>query len=126
MSIDIPSPPGGTGIRVVQSTDDLLVVDIPPGGRGARSIGFFAFVWNLITLPLSAVMLSEEVPAVMFLFFSVFWMVGLGMAYAWLKMRFTQNQTTKTSIACASQELIARRSSVRACLRPRRNGWSLF
>jgi|GEM_PF-1560316 hypothetical protein len=104
MSIDIPSPPGGTGIRVVQSTDDLLVVDIPPGGRGARSIGFFAFVWNLITLPLSAVMLSEEVPAVMFLFFSVFWMVGLGMAYAWLKMRFTQ-----TLVAVKPHELTVQR-----------------
>lgn len=97
MSTDIPSPPGGTGIRVVQSTDELLAIEIPQGGKGARGLGIFSFFWNLFTIPLSAVFFLGDdgwengPPPFLFLllFFSVFWAVGLGTAYAALKMRFT-------------------------------------
>lgn len=114
MSDTIPSPPGGTGIRVVESSDDLLVIAIPPGGRGARGIGIFALAWNTIVIPLSVVMLlvpdegwdnGPPPPFVLPLFFGVFWAVGFGFAFAWLKMRFTT-----TLLAVKPDELTVQRT----------------
>lgn len=98
MSNSYLSPPPGVGIRVVESTTDQLVLSIPSGGKSGRGLGTFALLWNLITLPITTIFLlvpddawdGGPPPTIMLLlFFGIFWAVGIGMAVAWLKMRFT-------------------------------------
>lgn len=100
MSQQYSAPPKGVGIQVVDSSDDRLVIAIPPGGKRARGIGCFAFAWLAITVPVSAVFLlvddanweGGEAPPLYVLipFFGIFWAVGIGMLIAWVRMRFTQ------------------------------------
>lgn len=100
MSQEYSPPPPGVGIQVVDSPDDRLVIAIPPGGKRARGIGYFAFAWLAITGPVSCVFLmvddanwdgGEAPPAIFMIpFFGIFWAVGIGMLIAWVRMRFTQ------------------------------------
>lgn len=93
------NPPGGK-LRLVEQSDSLLVISIPPGGKKARGIGCFALMWNLITIPISLVFLlvddanweGGQAPPLwgMLLFFGVFYAVGIGMLIAWVRMRFMQ------------------------------------
>jgi len=100
MSQEYSTPPPGVGIQVVNSSADRLVIAIPPGGKRARGIGCFGFVWLAITAPVSIIFLSVdaenwdggEAPPllVMIPFFSLFWAVGIGMIVVWVRMRFTE------------------------------------
>jgi hypothetical protein len=100
MSQEIATPPAGVGIQVVESSNDRLVIAIPPGGKRARGIGCFAVVWIAITGPVSGVFLMTDnvnwdggkAPPLLLIipFFAIFWAVGIGMLIAWVRMRFTQ------------------------------------
>jgi hypothetical protein len=90
-------PPAGVGIELVESSDEQLVVTIPPGGARCRFLGFFGLAWLAIVVPISVVFLlvpdnnwdGGEPPPKLFLllFFSVFYALGFGILYAWLRMR---------------------------------------
>lgn len=99
MSQEFSTPPQGVGIQVVKSSDDQLVIAVPPGGKRARSIGCFGFFWLLITGAVSGGFLfagdgdAKGDPPPLFVlipFFGLFWAVGIGMLIAWARMRFTQ------------------------------------
>ena len=101
MSQQYSVPPPGVGIKVVESSDERLVISVPPGGKKARSIGCFGVIWMAITVPVSCVFLlvddanweGGEAPPlfVMIPFFGVFYAVGIGMLIAWVRMRFPQS-----------------------------------
>ena len=92
-------PPGGK-LQIVDQSDSRLVISVPAGGGKARGIGCFAALWLAITIPISLVFLSVDnanweggkAPPTIFmvLFFGVFYAVGFGMLYAWIRMRFMQ------------------------------------
>lgn len=90
-----PIPPG-SGIQVVEATDDRQVIFVPAGGKTA-GIGFFAIVWNgfmFLFTSLMAVGFKQkpgDPPIIfVFLFLGLFWSVGLGMLYFWIRLRFTR------------------------------------
>ncbi len=92
-------PPGGK-LQIVDQSDSRLVISVPPGGKKARGIGCFAVLWLAITTPISLVFLTVDdadweggnAPPLIFmlLFFGVFYAVGFGMLYAWVRMRFME------------------------------------
>lgn len=92
-------PPGGK-LQIVDQSDSRLVISVPGGGKKARGMGLFAAVWLTITTVLSAVFFSVpddawdggEAPPLYFLvpFFSIFYAVGFGMLYVWMRMRFME------------------------------------
>lgn len=99
MTQELTTPPAGVGIQVVKSSDDQLVIAVPPGGKRARSIGCFGVVWLGITATVSGGFLfadnaekNGDGPPLLILipFFGIFWAVGIGMIVAWVRMRFTQ------------------------------------
>jgi len=100
MTQELTTPPAGVGIQVVKSSDDQLVIAVPPGGKRARGIGIFGFVWMAFIVPFSCVALMVDdadwdggnAPPLFGLiaFLSIFWAVGIGMLVAWVRMRFTQ------------------------------------
>mgnify|MGYP006173009621 CR=1 FL=1 len=99
MTQELTTPPAGVGIQVVKSSEDQLVIAVPPGGKHARSIGCFGVAWLGITAAVSGGFLfadnaeqKGDGPPLFILipFFSIFWAVGIGMIVAWVRMRFTQ------------------------------------
>ncbi len=92
-------PPGGK-LQIVDQNDSRLVISVPAGGKKARGIGCFAVAWLAITIPISLVFLliddadweGGKAPPLlaMVAFFSLFYAVGFGMLYAWIRMRFMQ------------------------------------
>lgn len=91
-----PALPEKSRIKVVEATDSRLVLYIPGGGAQATGIGCFALIWNLFmcafTPPWVFGMLQggNNGPPLLFIipFLGLFWAVGLGMAFAWMKMKF--------------------------------------
>ena len=99
MTQELTTPPAGVGIQVVKSSDDQLVIAVPPGGKRARSIGCFGAAWLVITGVISTAFLiggeenwDGDAPPLYFLvpFLAIFWAVGIGMLIFWARMRFTQ------------------------------------
>lgn len=93
----IPELPKESSIRIVESSDDRLVLFIPAGGKRTGGLGFFALVWNgfmtVFTVLMAATALNpgaqqKPPPAMAFLFIAVFWLAGLVIAYAWLRMKY--------------------------------------
>ncbi|MBX3441693.1 MAG: hypothetical protein KF774_04740 [Planctomyces sp.] len=81
----------GSRIDVVEDSRSRLVLFIPPGGKSG--LGCFAIMWNgilsIITLGfLFATLQPDGPPWPVFLFLSLFWAVGLGVAYFWLKSKY--------------------------------------
>lgn len=93
-------PPTGVGIKLIESSEEQLVIAIPAGGANCRFLGFFGLAWLSITTPVSSVFLlvpdnmweGGQAPPklVLLLFFSLFYAVGFGFLFAWLRMRFTK------------------------------------
>ncbi len=92
-------PPPGSRIETVETSDERCVWHIPPGGKKARSIGCFAFLWTAITAIVSGMFVGvglankgNDGPPLYFIvpFFGLFWAVGLGMIYWWMRMKFTR------------------------------------
>ncbi|MGZ0174738.1 MAG: hypothetical protein ACKVHE_35010 [Planctomycetales bacterium] len=51
------SPPAGSGIQLAEASESRVVMVIPPGGKRARGMGFFALVWLAITIPAGLIFL---------------------------------------------------------------------
>lgn len=95
LGYSLSAPPVGSGIQIVQATDDHLVLTIPPGGKRGCSLGCFAIAWLGITAAVSsgfvfAALQPNGPPWPIFLFLSIFWLIGLGMLYFSIKLRFTR------------------------------------
>ncbi|MSR56205.1 MAG: hypothetical protein EXS05_00790 [Planctomycetaceae bacterium] len=93
----LPKPPEKSLIRVVESSGDRLVLFIPGGGKQSGVVGCFALIWNgfmgLITPAMLVGILKDkggDAPSLWLVisFLSLFWAVGLGMEYLWLKMKY--------------------------------------
>jgi hypothetical protein len=80
-------------VELIESGPDRLVVHIPPGGKSTGGIGCFAFAWNafmaVFTVPWVFALASDDgapvaiiVPVLL-----LFWAVGIGFFYAWLRMK---------------------------------------
>jgi hypothetical protein len=90
----VPPQPTGAMVRVHQSTADRLVLDIPPG-KSAGGLGCFAIFWNGFMALFTTVFAFGQNQAndrkellFLWLFLGLFWLVGLGLIYGWLKLRF--------------------------------------
>jgi hypothetical protein len=89
--------PAKSRIEVVESTADRRVIAVPAGGHGTAAIGFFAIVWNGFMLVFTTIIAfagnqGPNAPPWYFLvpFLGLFWAVGLGFVYAWVRMKFTR------------------------------------
>lgn len=80
-------------IQVVESTPQRLVLHVPPGGSSTAGIGCFALFWNgfmcLFTPPwLFGLGKGGGEPWYFIIpFLGLFWAIGLGMAYFWVRMK---------------------------------------
>ena len=90
--------PAGSKLEIIEETADSLVVLIPAGGKRANSIGWFAIIWNAITLAVGGVFVFAgfqdgdfDLVAMLFVLgvLSLFQLIGLVMIYAWVRMTFT-------------------------------------
>ncbi|MGE3316905.1 MAG: hypothetical protein AB7O26_17450, partial [Planctomycetaceae bacterium] len=95
LAVDRPIPPGSR-IQIVESTGERRVFFLPAGGK-TGGIGFFAVVWNGFMLVFTTAMAAGfkqkggDAPiVVLILFLALFWSVGLGFVYVWVRMRFTR------------------------------------
>ncbi|MDB4422956.1 hypothetical protein N9276_00090 [Rhodopirellula sp.] len=98
--MNLNQPPSGVGIELVESSDEQLVVNIPPGGARCRFLGLFGLAWLAIVVPVSIVFLlvpdnlwegGKPPPKIfLLLLFSIPYAVGFGILYGWLRMRFTK------------------------------------
>jgi len=90
--IELPPLPAKSKIEIVQSSPGRLVLHIPPGGKHAAGIGCFTIMWNGIMGVVSATFLvgaaQAKVAWVVIPFLSLFWLIGLGLAYWWIRSRF--------------------------------------
>lgn len=96
----LPALPPGSQIKVVEATDDRLVLYVPGGGKQARGLGCFAIFWNGFMCLFTPMMLvgvlqggGNDAPPVLGLvaFLGLFWAVGLGMA--WFAVKFKYERT---------------------------------
>lgn len=87
--------PAGSKIQLVEQSRDRLVIYVPEGGKRTRGIGCFALLWNGFMLVFTAAMIAAgetgDAPLLVVIpFIGLFWAVGLGILYWWLRMRFTR------------------------------------
>jgi hypothetical protein len=93
----LPPLPAGSIIRIHVAEPGRLALDIPPGKKAA-SLGCFAIVWNgfigVFSVFVGLIALNDqnrEFSVVATLFLGVFWLVGLGLIFAWVKLRFERS-----------------------------------
>jgi|GEM_PF-1010412 len=94
----LPPLPAKSRINVVEASDDRLVLFLPGGGKNATGLGCFALMWNLFMCVFTPPWFlgvfqgagNNNGPPILVLigFLSLFWAVGLGMAWFWLKMKY--------------------------------------
>ena len=93
-----PLPPG-SGLQVVQSGSGRLVLFIPPGGIGGKSLWgfaiFFTAVLTFITGVFVMILVSgpaqkQESPAVMLPVLGIFWLIALGVWWGAVRMRYSR------------------------------------
>ncbi len=81
-------------VEIIERTGERLVVHIPPSVSGAGGLGFFALLWNGFMAVFSTIMFfgmwkeQRRIELFLVLFISVFWLVGIGLAIGWVRMRF--------------------------------------
>jgi uncharacterized protein YbaR (Trm112 family) len=83
-----PLPPASQ-IKVVEEDHDRLVIYIAGGGKTATGLGCFATMWNgfmVIFTPLMFIQEGWRLDLVAFL--GLFWAIGLGIAFIWMKMKY--------------------------------------
>ncbi|MFN0052977.1 MAG: hypothetical protein ACKV0T_12390 [Planctomycetales bacterium] len=93
----LPELPAKSRILIVELSDDRVVLLIPGGGLNSKGLGWFALFWNLFmccfTPPwfIGAFRGEDNQPPPMLVivaFLGLFWAVGLGLAYFWLRLRY--------------------------------------
>lgn len=114
-----PRIPTSTHLQVVEDAPDRLVVHIPGGGPQARGLGCFAVIWNLFMLCFTSLCVAfsfgqAQGPPWYFIlpFLALFWAVGLGMAWFWLRMRFTRHNVLVEPERLVVQKLFFDRKSL--------------
>jgi hypothetical protein len=112
--------PADSTIEIIESTRDRLVIHIPPGGKKARSIGCFAIAWNGFMAVFTSIWLfvgvqdNGDAPlSVIIPFLGLFWLVGLGMAYWWVRMRFMRLYLLIDPSRVAIQRILFGRKSLK-------------
>jgi hypothetical protein len=94
---ELPPLPPKSRIRVVESSAERLVLYIPGGGTAAVGIGCFAFFWNVFMVVFTSISVfgamgggkGNAFPELgLAAFLCLFWAVGLGMAWFWMRMKF--------------------------------------
>jgi hypothetical protein len=91
-----PSVPDKSQIKVIEANDNRLVFYIPGGGKQTAGLGCFAVAWNgfmcLFTPPwlIGMGQQGNDAPPLFFIipFLGLFWAIGLGMGFVWLKMKY--------------------------------------
>lgn len=89
-------PTRGKGVQVIESTPERLVLFVPAGTQGAGGLGCFAILWNGFMVFCSTIAVSAWLgqarmngsPLMFVLAFSLFWLVGLGLAAAAIRMKY--------------------------------------
>src|SRR5579872_1935932 len=92
----LPALPSKSKINVVESTGERLVFYIAGGGKNAAALGCFALAWcgfMCVFTPGIGVGMFQAgqngLPlAFLIAFLALFWAVGLGMAYFWVRMKY--------------------------------------
>jgi hypothetical protein len=112
--------PADSTIEIVESTRDRLVIHIPPGGKKTRSIGCFAIAWNGFMAVFTSIWLfvgmenNADAPLYVIIpFLGLFWLVGLGMAYWWVRMRFMRLYLLIDPSRVAIQRILFGRKSLK-------------
>ncbi len=87
-------PPRDSKIEVVESSSERFVVVVPPGGKSAAGIGCFAVAWNGFMTVFTSFLVAatvggqDDVPVFAYLLVGLFWIIGLGFAYAWVRASY--------------------------------------
>jgi hypothetical protein len=88
-------PPPGSTISVDRFPDGLTITVPPAGLKGAKGLFFFAVVWDVIVVFITAMFViifvggnqKQDAPLWVFpLFMSIFWLVGLGVTLGAINM----------------------------------------
>ncbi len=97
-AIDLPPPPANNTVEVIESTEKRLVLFIPGGGTQTRSMGAFALFWNLFMVVVTPAMtaglffggpvMTPWLVLGLLAFLGLFWAIGLGFLYYWLKLKY--------------------------------------
>ena len=83
-------------VEIIERTADRLVVHLPPNASGSGGLGFFAILWNGFMVVFTTIMFFSlfkekgQIEIFPVLFVAVFWLVGIGLAIGWVRMRFTR------------------------------------
>jgi len=116
-SVDI-SLPVTSRIQIIDTDSSRMVIFVPSGGKKARGIGCFALIWNGFMAVFMIIILSAGGPDAsdlwgIMLFLSLFWAVGLGMLYWWIRMRFTRLYLMLEQDRLVVQRVLFGRKSIR-------------
>lgn len=118
MSLETPTPPTGCRARLVENNPDRAVFAIRAGGPNTKSLGWLAFVWNVIMFSAAAFMVHTAIDATPLIplfvvpILTLFLVVGLWMAGAWFSMRFTRWNLQLTREELALQRVLPFRKSI--------------
>ncbi|MDB4786625.1 MAG: hypothetical protein P8M30_05895 [Planctomycetaceae bacterium] len=93
----IGSTPYESKAEILEATNDRLMLSIPPGGKRANSLGCFGVIWLLITGAVSGGFgfaklngEGDDLPIFFFGLLGFFWLIGLGMLYFAIKLKYTR------------------------------------
>lgn len=124
-TVSLRPRPEGSRIEIADSTSDRLLFYIPgtPNPR-ARSLGFFALLWNSIISVISFMMLRQAmfggvrgrnadpgwgvVP-----FLGIFWIAGVVLLYGWLRLRFGKTIVLLEEHRIVIQQVLFRYKKIR-------------
>lgn len=113
-----PRLPANSRVRVVEESSDRLVLHVSGGGPRTRVLGWFAVVWNLFLFCFTpAAMLVGQINGAgpvwgRALFLSGFWVIGLGVACWWVRMRFTRLNLLVEPHRVALQKILFNRTKL--------------
>ncbi len=83
-------------VEIIERSATRLVAHLPPSTSGSGGLGFFVILSNgfmLVFTGVGGAILRQKgggVELLPLIFVGVFWLVGIGMAIGWVRMRFTR------------------------------------
>ena len=95
----VPPLPPESRLQIVQSDGERLVLYIPPGGRGGKSLWVFAIFFSgiltfittvFVMILVAGVARQQGSPLVFLPFLGLFWLVALGFLWAAVRMRYSR------------------------------------